>query len=184
MLQRQWVWYLIIIGLLVIMTGFAFTDPSVRPWLIANKDLPDITFTQFQLKQIDNGAVVLSLNADKATFFRDQSMIRLDMIDGDLFKQSSPYVSFSSLQGQYNINQSLVTLSGESNARLNLKLQSYNVMANHMAFVTDTLQFSAHDAVTLRSNSLTIKGEQLDFDIANEIVTIANQSHATLTVND
>lgn len=167
----------------VVLIAISLTDPSIRPWVFAPKDLADFTFTDLTIQQLDNGEMTWEVYADSAEIFNAKKRVDMTTVKALLFDKGHTTTTIHSPTATMSLDMSDIVLSDSPVATFNMNNIDYRVDSNRLRYVPAKQQFFGAGDIALTSPSLKMTGERFELDLTKQTFDIYEDSHATLTID-
>lgn len=161
--------------------GFVLTfEPEIPEIPEKEQGLPDFSFENVLITEINDGDILWQINAEQASIFEENQKIDLRHSSGDVFEEGEKIVSFQSPFALYSIHDSVMTwrdaisvlFFDTKQVHINAKYVNWNVLHRYME----------GNQVELRdSNNLFVSGQRFSIDYENNNIKLNGDVFADIT---
>ena len=167
--------------IIVLFLGFVITfEPEIPRIPEKEEGLPNFSFEQVLITEINDGDILWQINAEKASIFEETQEIDLRESSGDVFEDNQKIVSFQSPFALYSIGESIMTWK-DAVSMLYFESKQVHVNAKQIKWnVAEQIMLGNH--VELRdSNNLFVSGQRFSIDYEKNIIKLNGNVFADIS---
>jgi LPS export ABC transporter protein LptC len=168
--------------IIIIVVGSAFKEKP-KPFIIkaketqnppgdANLEIKDVSYGYTN----KNNEKEWDLRADKAQYFKDQKLVKLENLEITLYRPNGQIYKLSGKHGQLNIDTQNITIQGGVKG----------TMPDHTQFATESFSYdntkrilTTNDKVFITRDTFSMEGVGMIINVKEETITLLAKVNAT-----
>jgi LPS export ABC transporter protein LptC len=158
-------------------------EPNLNLAPPKEEGLPDFSFEDVLITEIDEGVVTWQVHASKASLFDSDNHIKLEQSVGDVFEGERKIVSFKSPLGTYSLESALLHLE-EAESDVYFENRDVNVNAGTMEWDFNRREMSGEGIVLVESEFMSLAGEALSVDYETNTIKLFGNVNAMIRTEE
>ena len=170
--------FFIFLSLIVILV-FSYEPEYIAPEPL-DENYPDFMFKDVKISHIDNGELILEMDAKEARIYKDHDSLELTQILGVAFVKEVPTLLFSAPEGNMALTSAKLNLNQSESVFL-YDDQSMGLKTNTLLWNPINYLFHGKGNVEIYHKDFKLNAERFRFDIRTYTMTLDKKAIAYIS---